>query len=644
MVEETTHALSEQLLSSQTPKKRAPRRRRPSTKLAATKVTSSPKIDECLSAIYQDENGAMPDMRTITVEKNHPIRNFFARIFVYTIVLCILGWVGWYFWPTTSVPGDNSATIAIAGPDHPPIGSTITYTVTYQNNSNAAIDNALLQIFPPKGFVVNNTSVPADNANKTEWSLGTLPAQSHGTISITGKIYGTPNQSLAWKSFLNFKTNKVTTALQKTTSLPIVLGPSPFTLSIAGPSPSPLGVPTNYTLKIQSSIPWPTEPLEIIPDLPDTFNLTSSSPALNKNNHWFITAATSSAKNTSLGTIFVNTTTTEVNLAFTGEWSNSTTTDPMLRARLVLTPTGESESYVVANIEQKNELVKNDVSLLTAINGTIGDFDSKPGELLNTTIQLKNNSARDIKNAAITLTFDAPSLKRQSILNWAGIINPTDADIHGEQISDTRRRGSLLWTTKYIKGLSKINAGKDITIDLRIPINNGKNFDLSSLKETTILVKGTATFTDENGSTQTVATTPIIITLNSDLSFEQRSKITMDNGQKNFALTWVLTNNFHPLKNIELSGSLFGNINWKASEIPSSGQLNFDEKEKKLTWNIKELPTSVDVATAPFAVTVLKDNPTQSLLMSKIRIHAEDTVTGKTIELLGDETPLQAQN
>ncbi len=55
------------------------------------------------------------------------------------------------------------------------------------------------------------------------------------------------------------------------------------------------------------------------------------------------------------------------------------------------------------------------------------------------------------------------------------------------------------------------------------------------------------------------------------------------------------------------------------------------------------MPETLDVLALPLNITLNKKDPTQNTLMSKVKITAEDTITGETITLTGDEISLNTK-
>ena len=105
-------------------------------------------------------------------------------------------------------------------------------------------------------------------------------------------------------------------------------------------------------------------------------------------------------------------------------------------------------------------------------------------------------------------------------------------------------------------------------------------------------------------------------------------------------VTWVLNNNVHPLKNISLNANLYGDITVSPITAPA-GNANYNQTDKTLTWTIPQMSSETDVLALPFTVTLNKKNPTQNLLVGKVRLQAEDTITGEKIDIMGDEVPLK---
>ena len=135
-------------------------------------------------------------------------------------------------------------------------------------------------------------------------------------------------------------------------------------------------------------------------------------------------------------------------------------------------------------------------------------------------------------------------------------------------------------------------------------------------------------------------TYPTFSVVNSDLKFEARDTVSGSGNGEKHQINWVLTNNFHPLKNITLLADVYGDVSVELPTTAPAGEINFNAASKKITWNIPSMPESVDVLALPFTITLNKTNPTQELLVSKVHIQAEDTITGEKLDFMGEEIGL----
>ncbi|KKS71904.1 MAG: hypothetical protein UV42_C0017G0008 [Candidatus Magasanikbacteria bacterium GW2011_GWE2_42_7] len=260
----------------------------------------------------------------------------------------------------------------------------------------------------------------------------------------------------------------------------------------------------------------------------------------------------------------------------------------------------------------------------------------QPGEHLNATIVVKNNTEEPLKNVRVRLMFDAPSVNGRSIMDWPSLEDEADGNIVGEQLSDTIRRGQITWSSAQIGDLRQLDPGEQLTIDVTIPIRSGEDVDLTAYESYVISLTGNAQYTLSD-SEETAAGVPLVLTINSDTTFEVRDEA--DDDVHTF--TWLLGNTFHPLKDIEAQVDFYGDVSFSQDDaVVPAGELTYDEKEKKLVWHIDEMPLSVDVLALQFPLTLNKANPSQTQLTSKVRVTAIDQVTGKQILLIGDEVGL----
>lgn len=595
-----------------------------------TFVVSPPNkedIDSCLNTIYKDEEGHIPNMKEIAIKKNSPFMRIFTFLFGLGIVCTLLAWVGFLYVPRQGGLGENNIMFDIQGAREVALGEATTYTLVFANKHDVAIRDATLSVYYPEGFMFVTSSLPAFNAGNNEWNIGDMEAHSEDRITITGKYYGLLNDEKSWRTFFNYTPDNFNSELQKITTLTAKITENPYTIEISGPETAVVGADTIFTFAVAQKSDG-NEPVQLAITPPANFIISSSSPALGKNNRATINWNDALTPNRAL-------------VSIKGQFKDSTESSNTFTAIAYLPFEKSNQLFSIATAEFTSALQKSNVAFSATVNKTSGDLDAKPGENLTFEVKLKNNSGADMNNASIQLTLDAPSLNRQSSLAWPSVKDTYDGDIVGVQISDTVRRGEITWNNKKIPALTKVKPDDEIVITVQLPVKDSDTFNFNTLKETIIKVSASLDYTDASGSNKNVAASPTTITLVSDLAFSNKSTVTTNSqGKEEHVVTWTLTNSFHALKNIVATAEMYGDATY-LSGTTSEGKTDYDPRDKKITWAIADLKEGRKTMTSGFTLVLNTKNPTQNTLLSKVTIVAEDAVTGKKIQLTGKEITLK---
>jgi len=594
------------------------------------------KIDKELTSIYEDKGGKMPDMKAIKIRRRHPVLRLIFALVIVGGLMATVAWAGFFLLPNTKTTG-KQVELTIKGPTDLTLGATSTYIISYSNNQNIKLTDVVLTINYPESFAYLESSVSSSNGGHTEWKLDEIPANGSGEIKITGKSFGAINQNNSWRIFLNYKPENFNSELQNNTTLETTIAKSPLSLSASGPDNATIGDSLEYKFTLKNDGEWWPEKLTVEPKWPQNFSLVSSTPPVQKDGKWLLTIPPSATGTTSSAEYVFSATGryTDLNLNVDSE------TEMDVAANLLMPYGPSARLYQISSTSLKTALAKNGHNFSLAINGTMTDFSSRPGDFLNITLYLKNSSKESMKDASVKIVLDSPSTNRQSALNWAALEDALDGNILGEQLSDTVRRGQITWNSQQNSALSEIKPNQEINIDFRLPIKDAKIFDLENLSEYQIKTGAEVIFKDKNNREQILSSNPITIILNSDLTFESRITKSAAGSQDKREVNWIINNNFHPLKNLELTATLYGDIEFIAPEATPAGEVKYDSDLQQITWTIAEMPESIDVLAMPFNIILKKANPTQNLLISKVRVKADDTVTGQAIEFMGEETPIE---
>ncbi len=590
------------------------------------------RLSRQLTQIYQDNEGRLPDMRKIKIKKSRSAFKTFFVILLLGGLLSAAAWAGFFLMPNDKKFSEDQINLTISGPKNVTAGTTTTYKISYENNQGLTLTKATLNAQYPKGFVFLSSDPVSKNSGHTEWNLDKIGPYKKKEITIVGLTYGSLGQKQSWRVFLTYQPDNFGSELQKASISDVAIDKSPYSLAVSGPSKTIVGNASEYTFTIKKEDNSGINKLELKPSWPQNFFITSSSPALSKDNKWIIDP---NKINTSTPLVANNWT-----FKIIGKFSNSTLDAGDISGSLFTTV--NNIAFALADAKATTELTQNDLDFNLAINGSLANFSSQPGDSLNVTLSLKNQSANDLKNASLKLTLDAPSVKKQSLLDWPKLEDKFDGDVRGIQISNNLRRGEITWNKNKIPSLAKINKNQEISLDIRLPIKNNSVFNLSDLNTSSqIMALAEVSFKDPDGVSHTYSSNQIIITVNSDLKFETRDSISLSGSGQKHQITWVLTNNFHPLKNLTLSADVYGDVKVEPASPAPAGEIKFDPASKKIIWTIPEMPEGVDVLALPITITLNNVNPTQELLVSKTHIQADDTVTGEKLDFMGDEIKLR---
>ena len=450
---------SSQPLGGEKPKRRTVRRRAVSNMRPRRAVSSklNKETESQLSSIYRDDRGNLPDMGKIKIQgRNSAVKTFFG-IIVLGGFLAAAAWAGFFLLPAANKMSENQIKLVIDGPQKIALGSSNSYKITFENLQNVKLKNATLTVYYPEGFAFSESSFPAKNVGRTEWELGIIGAKKKGELVITGASYGSLNKETSWRVLLNYQPENFNSILQKVTTFTTSIDQSPISLTITGPEKATIGNEAEYTFKLKIADSFTAPAMELSPIWPANFHLATSTPSLKKSG-WPIVNAT-----------------TDMVFKVKGQFSDSADPTSEVKAILYLSPTEPTEKFEVANTSLKTTIIKNALNLNLAINGSLGNLSAQPGNTLNLTLNTKNSSPEIANKTIIKLTIEAPSVQKQSILNWINFQDKYDGAVKGEQINNDLRRGTITWDDKKIPALSALKANDEVNIDLGMPIKGAEN-------------------------------------------------------------------------------------------------------------------------------------------------------------------------
>lgn len=597
-----------------------------------TVTPTQKRIEKQLEELYKNEKGELPDFNNFEKRKHSSlVRAFFTLLLTASTLLAVL-WAGLFFFPRNNSFQKENVTISFSGDNAVTLGQEVHYRLRYRNEENVPLSQAVMRIRYPAGFVFESASRESTVDTRDEWSLGTLPPGESGYIDITGRFFANLGTEESFRLFLDYLPANFSSSFQTVATFAVKIDESPYELTVDGPKDVTLGteVPLTIRIKTKETINLKAVALQIEPG--NTFTKNKSKPETDEFNQFLWTLKGEEKEST-----------VEIFGSFTPE---NGVEEVSLPVRIVgwQDESRQGEGVVLQETIFHAQVVKTDISLQRVVNGATERLLIQPGESLNSSIVLRNNGEESLKNVRIRAVFVAPAAKDKSILAWDKLSDENNGKVVGEKINDDLRRGSIVWDATSIRALREIGPGKDVTIDFQLPLKDGEGIDLSGFATSTLDFTVDVQY-ESHDKTDTLSSSALTMTINSDLRLDIRQSQEKQGDNDAYEITWVLTNSFHDLENVSVVADIYGDVHFDESRlVVPAGKANFDEKEKRLTWQIDKMPTSVDVLPLQFLIVQNKDNPSQTELVSKVQLRAKDTVTGQDIVIVGGEIKLETLN
>lgn len=588
------------------------------------------QIAKELKEIYVNSDGSMPDMKHFERRKRRGVIRAGGTFIFACAFLAAAAWAVFIALPNKSGFSEKDVIVEITGSENISIGDSLTYVVSYKNHEAVSLRNVSLNVRYPAGFVIEKTSVPANNDGKDEWLLGDILPNAEGEIEITGKLYGNISEEQSLRAFLTYTPDNFHSEFEKVAAFVTRVADSPATLILGYPADVIQGSAGDILISIQPNSSNTLKNLSLALNPVEGFVVKQSSPSPDKGsqNTWTFGNVSSENKIILHGLFVGSADSDNVDISATLRgWPDSKKS---------------GEGYIFATATTTVKLTKTTMSVAMAVNGSADDSAVHPGDIITGSVTVRNDGKTPQTNVLVRAIFDAPSIGKQSVIKWASIDDPADGDVAGEQISTGLRRGIISWDADKIPALRSIDPGKSVTIDFRLPIKNAADIDLGGFSGGAITATADVQF-GKGASKQILSANPLTLSLLSDTSVEVRDDVSVTgSGKERHQISWILKNSFHELASTTLTADFYGDVSVDPASISApAGSAHFDPEKKQLVWVIDRIPTVLDTAALQFSVVLNSKNPTQTQLSSKVTGHTTDVAAGQSMIFVGDEIVLR---
>lgn len=573
-----------------------------------------------LEEIYEPD-GESQDLSKIEPVKRKP-QTIIIGLLIFFAILAAVSWAGFFiFKPYGRFEGDGVA-LKIQGPDFPKAGEMATYDFEYKNTERVALAALEMRLVVPEEFYVLE-AIPVPTTEPYTWTLGSLASNRQDKIALRGFFLGPGEGSTAFQNIATYRPSNFNADFQAITTKPILMSGTVLEGETTGPSEAAPGEEIEYTYILKHGGEEALENLTLKLEAPEHFLFNESEPEPSESGFevlWEIPRLEPEE---------------EREFVINGRFAGDTTGQTEVGLSIGIQHGDERLVHRTDTVEV--EVLKSDLGLDLVINGSTKNRSAEFGDALLLSLSYENTGAREVGDVRLSLiATESP----RGLLDWSSA-----------KISEKGRRkeNGYTWTSTELSALKNLDAGAGGVIDIAVPIVPSS----ASTGADEIRFAATALLSSVGGRTleRQLQTTPIIITLNTDLRASGQARYFDNDGvplgtgalppkvgeQTNLRIFWQINNSRHDLENLEMRTVLPENVSWTGRSRTDAGVLSWNAGSRTVTLVVDHLPLDMTRLSADFEVRIIPEAGDAGgfmALTNETRLEARDTKTNTTLSRL----------
>jgi len=595
------------------------------------------EVEAGLTAIFSDDQGAMPDLKTFGQKRSRWWIYALLGGFVFLSALIVAAWVGFsIFKPFRGFSGQGLA-IVIEGPERVSLGQETTYFINYQNRTSEPIASSALRVTFPSDFIIASVepaqtdpiepsregAVPAAGLS---WRLGMLPVDGRGTIKIKGTFTGAIGTVTAVQVVGTYRPSSFQSDFDVLSTKVLTYADSVLVGSLVTPAKVLPGDRVTILYRLENHGTEPFNSLHARLTLPEGFQLAATTTA----------NVSGQVADISIGTLEPGASST---VRVTGSFASGASGEAHVIAEAGH-PTADGTFLASQKTETSFVVLAGDLSLKLVVNGQDQDMAIQYGSVLRFGIGYENTAPEPLEDVRIRFRLEqvTPTGTRAATLaDWSAFIDHTSA---------TRRGDTLTWEADAIPALAKLPSRDPGSIGFTlnaIPVSAGtSSFAVRAILEADVGKVGSTVVN------RLVQAAPIILRYSSDVKAAASARYFSEEGAPlgsgplppqvgkttTYRIEWDINKTFHELGNLRLRAVIPSGVAWTGNSGDTAGELSYDNTSRTVTWNLNRMPQDVKEQAIWFDLSV---TPTEAdadrfaKLLGETRFEATDTVTSDAI-------------
>lgn len=573
-------------------------------------------------ADWRKEEVKKTDTSNIKIPQNG-ISKSLKMVFYFGIffVVLVAGMIGYIMYSGGNTVSSSNISIDANGPIYVDGGQPFRFNFTVRNQNSVALEDAdLIFDFPPGAFSEDGLDLARTRVHLDRVESGAAVNKSFDIV-----FFGSENEEKKILSSLEYRLAGSNATFVKSKEYFTKISKSPIGISLSAPKDIVSGQKIVIKAVVVSNAESVAKNLKMEIKYPTGFKFLSSDPNPSKgNNIWTVGDLGPSQKSnlTIEGTLEGENSEERVFVVAVGTYGDG----------------GEMRPFGTAS--EKIAIKKSPLNLSVLINGEEdprGVFYA--GEMIRVDLKWTNNLLSSIKDAKIELEVTGEAYDQRSVSVAKGAYRSYD--------------NKAVWTASSLSDLASIASGSSGRTQISFSVKNplpvykqgDKNFSISV--EAKIVGVGTS---DNFENKQIDDSVKKEIKIGSNLqtagkvlhysgAFKNTGSIPPKVGEEtSYTVVWSLANNVNDLTNTKITASLPPYVNKENLISPEDSDLQFNEKDATIIWNVGDVPAGTGIIMPAKEVSFqisFTPNLTQvgesPVLINTAQVKAVDAFTGEDI-------------
>jgi uncharacterized repeat protein (TIGR01451 family) len=439
-----------------------------------------------------------------------------------------------------------------------------------------------------------------------------------GSITIEGVFLSEVPSSQRLQALFTYKPANFSSDFQDIATHKVEITDSVIALSLTGPEKALAGDVSEYVVNIQNTGSEPVYNLRVTPALPQDFTLSESEPLLLEEETSWSLASLAAGELT----------------AITLKGSFTSTASGEQKASVTVGFVDDELFLPQATQEVVTDVLGGSVAFSVIVNGSNQNQNAQLGETLRVSLDFENASKESVEDLTVEMRVE-------------GNDGDVPIDWSKANLGDGSRSGNTVtWNADAVTSLKKLDPEASTVIDLSLPLSSSLadgDADTFTIGVTLTLGKvGNVT------STRTLEATPIIVSLNSDVSVNTQARYYSEAGSAigsgplppevgettSYRVYWNVSNSLHALTSVKMSTTIPQDVTWLDNTDTDIGTLSYNATTRLITWTISKMPVEVGHAGAWFDVAINPDAGDVGRfvkLVNTTSFEAKDTITNESL-------------